>query len=134
MNKPKPLRSHEQTQILHIALNFSAEQRRIKEMLEAVEGWSRLDAILQVATASEEQLKALEFGATKFSDPIRGLFQYELAKLISDKKVMDAAAAEIFARDLEGDEIMLCAECLAEGENPEEALGQYRRSLHFAQA
>ena len=124
-----PLKSHEHFSVLLLALQLSPHQQRVKELMENELEWSTYDSIQQVAMANEQQLQALEFGVVEYADPVRGLFQYELAQLIcaGEEPFMNEADALVFARGLSEEELFICAECVARGESPEEALAHHRR-------
>jgi hypothetical protein len=125
----KPLKSHEHPSILVLALTLSPEQQRVKELLETELSWSTYDSIQQVAAANDGQLQALVYGVNEYADPVRGLFQYELAQLIcaGEEPFMNEADALVFARGLSEEELFVCAECVARGESPEEAIAHHRR-------
>jgi len=124
-----PLKPHEHFSVLLLALQLSPHQQRVKELMENELEWSTYDSIQQVAMANEQQLQALEFGVVEYADPVRGLFQYELAQLIcaGEEPFMNEADALVFARGLSEEELFICAECVARGESPEEALAHHRR-------
>src|SRR3989338_7074117 len=130
-----PLKPHEHFSVLLLALQLSPHQQRVKELMENELEWSTYDSIQQVAMANEQQLQALEFGVVEYADPVRGLFQYELAQLIcaGEEPFMNEADALVFARGLGEEELFICAECVAQVESPEEALAHHRRQRQIHQ-
>jgi hypothetical protein len=130
MQQKSPLKPEESLSVLIKALNLSLEQLRVKDLLVQGLQWTRLDAINQVATADENQLAALERGIEIFNDPIRGLYQYELAKLLSsgESPLMTEESARAFVEYLDEEEIMVCVNAFSEGEGQETALMRHRKS------